>query len=188
MLGRIRGMLGPHTNPSKNDWLLLPGGHAIEVAGVLRHQKAVARVAANRSAEDDQPALTATLIRVAANPKDPDAVAVAVALVIPGEKEALLVGNLTRDLAPAMGAILRRLEQYGFRGAACHATLTEGGRRAKDQGVLGVELDLGSRSKVEEYIAAVRKDPRSQPVEFEEDPESAEFKAQAGWRVPGWVE
>jgi hypothetical protein len=186
MLGRIRGMLGPHTNPSKNDWLLLPGGHRIEVAGVLRHQKAVARVATSRSGEDDQSALVATLIRVAASPKDPDAVAVA--LVVPGDNEALLVGNLTRDLAPEVGAILRRLEDYGFRGAACNATLTEGGRRSKDQGVLGVALDLGPRSKVEEYIAAVRKDPRSQPVEFEVDLESPEFKAQSGWRVPGWVE
>jgi hypothetical protein len=188
MLGRIRGLLGPHTSRSSNDWLLLPGGHRIEVAGILRHQKALARIAAGRAKDvAGDPPLTATLFRDTSDAKNPDAVAVAI--VVPGDSAALVVGNLTREIAPELGRILRRLEEYGFRGAACRATLTEGGgRRSRSRSALGVALDLASRTRVEEYIAAVRKDPRAQPIEFEDDPESPAFKTERGWRVAGWVE
>jgi hypothetical protein len=188
MLGRIRGLLGPHTSRSSNDWLLLPGGHRIEVAGILRHQKSLTRIAASRpDVETGEFPLIATLLRDTSDAQDPDAVTVAI--VVPGESAALVVGSLTRELAPEAGRILKRLEEYGFHGAACHATLTEGGgRRARSQGALGVALDLASRARVEEYVAAVRKDPRAQPIEFEEDPESPVFKAERGWRVAGWVE
>ena len=185
MLGRFRGMFGPHTTPSNNDWLLLPRGHRIDVAGVLRHQKAVARIAAIREEDGEPPALTATLFR-AATAKEPNAVVVAV--IVPGGTEALPIGNLTKDLAAAVSPVLRRLEDYGFRGIACAATLTEGGRRSRNHGVYGVALDVASRARVEEYVAAVRRNPGAQPAEFEEDPDSPEFKSLTGWRVPGWVE
>ena len=188
MLGRVRGLLGPKKGRSSTGWLMLPGGHTIEVAGILRHQKSLERVAASRSEDGSEPeALTATLFRDTTDPKDPTAVAVA--LVVPGELEALRVGVLTRELASVLSPMLKKLEGYGLRGAACGAALTSAAtRRSHGRNEIGVTLELASRARVEQYLAAVRKDPDFLPTEFDEDPQSATFKTQSGWRVPGWLE
>ena len=188
MLGRIRGLLGPRSGRSSTGWLMLPGGHAVEVAGILRHQKSLERIAASRGeAGSELEALTATLFRDATDPKDPTAVAVA--LVVPGELEALRVGVVTRELALVLGPMLKKLEGYGLRGAACGAELTTAAsRRGHGRGGIGVTLDVASRTRVEEYLAAVRKNPDVLPAEFNEDPESVTFRTERGWRVPGWIE
>ena len=188
MLGRIRGPLGPRKGRSSTGWLMLPGGHTIEVAGILRHQKSLERIVASRSEGGPGPdALTATLFRDTTDPKDPTAVAVA--LVVPGELEALRIGYLTRELAVDFCRVLKTLENHGLRGAACGAALTSAAtRRSHGRYEIGVTLDLASRARVEQYLTAVRKNPDFLPTEFDEDPQSARFKTQSGWRVPGWLE
>lgn len=115
--------------------------------------------------------------------------AVAVALVIPDKSEALQAGHLPRELARVFGRELKRVEELGYRGAACEATLTGGWDRSRShRGSIGVVRDIASKRQIQKYLTARTKNPDVDPARFADDTESEVYEEQEDWEVPGWME
>jgi hypothetical protein len=167
---------------------VLPKGHQIDVVGESHYQNELLKIAGGRTADGAKnPTATATLVRERTNPYDRNAVAVA--LVIPGKSEALIVGYLSRELARVFGRELKRIEELGYRGAACEATLTGGWDRGRlNRGEIGVVLDIASKRQVQKYLTGLATNPGVDPDDFGDDTESQVYDDQANWDVPGWIE
>jgi hypothetical protein len=139
------------------------------------------------SALGDKRQTVAVLFREPTNQYDRNAVAVA--LVVPGSPQAVTVGYLSRDLAPVFGRQLKRLEELGYRGASCQATLEAAWAPGRVSSTpVGVVLDIASKRQVQKYLTALSKNPSLEPDSFADDPESTVYEEQSDWEVPGWIE
>jgi hypothetical protein len=167
---------------------MLPKGHEIEVVGESFYQKELREIAGGLAADGAKnPTVTAFLVHEPTNPYDKNAVAVAV--ISPAKPEALQAGHLSRELAPVFGRVLKRVEELGYRGAACEASLTGGWDRSQSyRGSIGVVLDIASKRQIQKYLTARTKNPDVDPSRFEDDTESDAYEEQQDWDVPGWIE
>jgi hypothetical protein len=184
MLKRVLGPGKAKPQRQLGVWLVLPEGHEIDVVGESYHQKELQVVL---SAVGTRTRTAAVLSREPTNPYDPNAVAVA--LFVPGTPVPLTIGHLSRDLAPVFGRQLRRLEELGYRGAGCEATLEAASSLGRGISTpIGVVLNIASKRQVQKYLTAVTKNRSLDPGGFADEPESAVYQEESAWEVPGWIE